>query len=56
MNKIFTHTYKIEIFKNGKFCWINHGWIEKGINDHVKSAKFNLYLWVFILCLILING
>jgi hypothetical protein len=27
--KIFTHTYKITVFYNGKFCWKNQGWIEK---------------------------
>ena len=27
--KIFTHTYNITIFKNGKFCWESHGWVKK---------------------------
>ena len=27
--KIFTHTYNITIFKGGRFCWVNNGWVRK---------------------------
>jgi hypothetical protein len=26
--KLFTHSYKITFFKDGKFCWDNHGWVK----------------------------
>jgi hypothetical protein len=42
--KIFTHTYKVEIFNNGKFCWRNHGWIEKGINDLRRDNAINFVI------------
>jgi hypothetical protein len=26
IRKAYTHTYRVTIFKNGRFCWVNHGW------------------------------
>ena len=45
---IFTHTYKVEIFYNGRFCWRNHGWIEKGINDLRKDNAKGLIVIMFL--------
>ena len=46
--KVFTHIYKVEIFNNGKFCWRNHGWIEKGINDYRKEKVID-FAFIIIL-------
>lgn len=27
--KMLTHSYSITIMKNGKFCWINRGWVKR---------------------------
>ena len=42
--KLFTHSYKVTVFYEGKFCWRNHGWLEKGINDYRKDKIFDLFI------------
>ena len=51
--KIFTHVYRIEIYSNGKFCWRNHGWLEKGINDYKKDRVFD-FIVIMALALMVI--
>ena len=52
---IFTHTYKVVIFDNGKFCWKNHGWLEKGINDLRKDIVFNNVVIAILFALLVIK-
>ena len=52
--KIFTHTYRVEVFNNGKFCWRNHGWVEKGINDLRKESRNNFIVIMILLAVIAI--
>ena len=37
--KIFTHSYRVIIFKNGALCWITKGWV---LNKHSVSR---LWRW-----------
>ena len=52
--KIFTHTYRVVVFDNGKFCWKNHGWMEKGINDLRKDNAINFVIIMVLLSVIAI--
>jgi len=54
--KIFTHTYRIEIYSCGKFCWRNYGWIEKGISDYKKDKVFDAALIIALSLIIIFKG
>ena len=54
--KIFTHTYHVEIYSGGKFCWRNHGWLEKGINDYKKDKVFDFIVIAILFGIIIFSN
>ena len=47
--KIFTHTYNITLYDNGKFCWKNNGWV---IKESLDITGFDLMIVVAVIVII----
>jgi len=49
--KLFTHNYVIRLYKNGRFCWKNKGWVEKedwGEKEEWSCTLFDLWVPIFV--------
>jgi len=47
--KIFTHSYKITFFQNGKFCWKNHGWVKNNTDGVFVGVQQMLLIGVIFI-------
>lgn len=51
--KILTHSFKVTVFENGRFCWNNARWEEKPYKDLIHDLKWsaaaNIVLMVALL-------
>ena len=54
--KIFTHTYKITIFKNGKFCWKNQGWVKSDTDGYFLGFTHTFIMFCVIFGLLKLLG
>ena len=48
--KLFTHSYIITIYKDGKFCWDNKGWVKN--NDGLGSSTIILLVAFVLMALV----
>lgn len=42
--KLLTHSFKVTIFSNGKFCWVNARWERKSEKEILNDFKYSILI------------
>jgi hypothetical protein len=50
--KIFTHSYIITIFENGRFCWKKKGWIKSDTSGYFLGIQYTILMLIIFLSII----